>query len=44
MKTLDNIIDLFTTQENDQLIHKGKFIDLHSSNRASWNRKRNYGF
>jgi len=44
MTTLDTIIDIFTTQENNQLEHKGKFIDFHSSKRMNWNRKRNYGF
>ncbi|MFB9270449.1 MULTISPECIES: hypothetical protein [Flavobacteriaceae] len=43
MKTLDTIIDIFTTQENNQLEPKGRFIDFQSSKRSSWNRKRNYG-
>jgi hypothetical protein len=44
MKTLNNIIDYLSTTENDQLKHKGRFIDLHNAKRTSWNRKRNYGF
>jgi len=44
MKTLDNIIDYLSTTENDQLKHKGRFIDFHTTKRTSWNRKRNYGF
>ncbi|MEX1382908.1 hypothetical protein [Lutibacter sp.] len=43
MKTLDTIIDIFTTQENSQLEHKGKFIDFHNAKRTNWNRRRNYG-
>lgn len=43
MKTFDNIIDILTTQENNQLEHKGKFIDLHNSKRSRWNNRRNYG-
>ena len=43
MKTLDNIIDILTPQENNQLEHKGRFIDFHSTKRSNWNRKRNYG-
>jgi len=44
MKTLDNIIDILTTQENDHLKHKGRFIDFHSTKRINWNSKRNYEF
>jgi len=44
MKTLDNIIDIYLTQENSQLEHKGRFINLHGSKRTSWNSRRNYGF
>jgi hypothetical protein len=44
MTTLENIIDIFTTTETVQLQHKGRFVDLHSSKRSSWNRRRNYGF
>jgi len=44
MKTLNNIIDYLSTTENDQLTHKGRFIDFHSAKRTNWNSKRNYGF
>ncbi|WP_291800714.1 hypothetical protein [Lutibacter sp.] len=44
MKTLNNIIDYLSTTENDQLKHKGRFINFHTTKRTSWNRKRNYGF
>lgn len=44
MKTLDNIIEIFTNQENSQLQHKGRFIDFHSSKRTNWNNRRNYGY
>ncbi len=43
MKTLENIIDIFSTTENDQLQHKGRFVNIHCSKRASWNSRRNYG-
>ena len=43
MKTLDIIIDILNTQENNQLEHKGRYIDLHSSKRVKWNNRRNYG-
>ena len=42
MKTLDNIINILTTQENNQLKYKGQFINFHSSKRTSWNSRRNY--
>lgn len=44
MKTLENIMDILTTEENNQLEHKGRYIDFHSTKRYSWNHKRNYGF
>ncbi len=43
MKTLENIFGIFSTSENNQLQHRGRFIDLHSSKRSSWNSRRNYG-
>lgn len=43
MKTLENIISIFSTLENNQLQHKGRFVNIHSSNRISWNNRRNYG-
>jgi len=43
MKTLDNIIDILTSQESNYLQHKGRFIDLQNTKRASWNNRRNYG-
>jgi hypothetical protein len=44
MKTLENIMGILTTLENNQLEHKGRYIDFHSTKRSSWNSKRNYGF
>jgi hypothetical protein len=43
MKTLENIFDIFSTSENNQLMHKGRFVNLHNSKRISWNNRRNYG-
>ena len=31
MKTLDNIIDYLSTTENDQLKHKGRFLNFHNT-------------
>ncbi len=44
MKTFENIIVLFSSTENNQLQHKGRFVNLHSSKRFNWNSRRNYGF
>ena len=44
MKTLENIIEIFASENNDQLQHKGRFIDFNETKRSSWNRRRNYGF
>jgi hypothetical protein len=43
MKTLENLFDIFTTQESDLLEHKGRFIGIQNSKRTSWNNRRNYG-
>jgi len=43
MKTLDNLLNILTEQENDQLKHKGQFINFHNTKRTSWNNRRNYG-
>ena len=44
MKTLDTILDVLMTTETNQLLHRGRFINLHDSKRTSWNKRRNYGF
>jgi hypothetical protein len=43
MKTLENLIDIFGATENNQLMHKGRFVNLHNSKRSNWNNRRNYG-
>jgi len=43
MKTLENLFDIFTSQETNQFESKGRFIGIQNSKRSSWNNRRNYG-